>query len=93
MAAIDPEVPENAGPERPPEPLAPPLAGAFAVVEVVDADEEPPHAATVTAATPRTERARALLAVTDRLTRRQALSLVESLVVILGSLIALPCVR
>lgn len=63
MAAMAPVVPGNcrAAPPLDPvpaTPLAPPPGTEAAVDAEVDADEDPPHAARVSAATARTERAR-----------------------------------
>jgi hypothetical protein len=59
MAAMVPEVPGKARAPPPAPPLLPPVEAGAAVEEVVEAEDEEPQAARVTAVTPRTDRATA----------------------------------
>lgn len=91
IAAMEPEAPGNVRAPLPPVPLALPLVEGFAVV-VVEADDELPQAAIVTAATPSAESASAFLTLADRMVRRRWPWPLSSPVVFAWWFIALPCV-
>jgi hypothetical protein len=92
IAAIFPDVPGNGRDPPAPAPLPVPVVVEVDVCEAVfDADDDPPHAANVTAATPNADNASALRTGVERVSRRRALPTLVSDVLPSGLLMILPC--